>query len=151
MFAAVNMTVLDGLIVTWQAKLDRAFWRPITAIQLADTDGNPATVADPSWTPLLTTPNYPDYTSGYNVVIAATSRTLENIFGARLDLTLISTAVPGATRHYDSGTALRGDVVSARIWLGIHFRTADTAARTLGVDLADWADCHYFRPTGRHG
>ncbi|MFI5893585.1 vanadium-dependent haloperoxidase [Actinoplanes sp. NPDC051513] len=151
MFAAVDMTVLDALIVTWQAKLDRAYWRPITAVQLADTDGNPATAADPAWTPLLTTPNYPDYVSGYNAVIAASSRALEHVVGARLNLTLVSTAAPGATRHYDSGTALRGDVVDARIWLGIHFRTADTVARTLGIDLADWAARHYFRPTARHG
>jgi hypothetical protein len=150
MFAAVDMTALDALIVTWQTKLDRAYWRPITAIQLADTDGNPATTADPAWTPLLTTPNYPDYVSGYNAVIASSSRALENVVGARLNLTLTSTAVPGVTRHYDSGTALRADVVDARIWLGIHFRTADVAARTLGVDLADWAACHYFRPTGHH-
>ncbi|WP_433292277.1 vanadium-dependent haloperoxidase [Actinoplanes sp. CA-030573] len=151
MFAAVDMTALDALIVCWQAKLDRAFWRPITAIQLADTDGNPATTADPAWAPLLTTPNYPDYISGYNVVIAASSRALEHVVGPRLNLTLTSTAVPGATRHYDSGAVLRGDVVDARIWLGIHFRTADTAARAVGVDLADWASRHYFRGTSHSG
>ena len=151
MFAAVDMTALDALIVAWQTKLDRAYWRPITAIQLADTDGNPATAPDPAWTPLLTTPPYPDYVSGYNAVIAASSRALEHVVGPHLDLTLISTAVPGSVRHYDDGAALRGDVVNARIWLGIHFRTADTEARTLGVDVADWASRHYFRPTGRHG
>ncbi|MFC7530899.1 vanadium-dependent haloperoxidase [Actinoplanes sp. GCM10030250] len=151
MFAAVVMTTADALIVTWQSKLEHAYWRPITAIQLADTDGNPDTAADPAWTPLLVTPNYPDYVSGYNAVIAASSRALENVVGRRLNLTLGSTAVPGATRHYESGTALRADVVNARIWLGIHFRTADTAARTLGVDLADWSSRHYFRPAARHG
>jgi len=58
--------------------------------------------------------------------------------------------VPGTVRQYHSGTALRADVVDARIWLGIHFRFADTAARTLGVDLADWALDHYFRPVRHH-
>ncbi len=150
MFAAVDMAVADSLITAWQAKLVRGYWRPITAIQLADTDGNAATAPDPGWTPLLTTPNYPDYVSGYNVVIAAGSRALDRLFGPnRLDLTLVSTAVPGATRHYDSGAALRADVVDARIWLGIHFRTADTAARTMGVGIADWTADRYFRPTGR--
>jgi hypothetical protein len=151
MFAAVTMTVADALITTWQAKLVYGIWRPITAIQLADTDGNPATAADPSWTPLLVTPPYPDYVSGYNSVAASASRVLENLFGPRrLDLTLTSTAVPGAVRHYDSGRALRSDVVDARILLGIHFRFADTAARTLGVDLADWTLDHYFQPAGLH-
>jgi hypothetical protein len=150
MFAAVDMTVLDALITTWQAKLVRGYWRPITAIQLADTDGNDATIPDPAWTPLLVTPNYPDYVSGYNAVIASASRVLDHLFGPRsLNLTLISTAVPGATRHYDSGAALRADVVDARIWLGIHFRTADTAARTMGVGIADWTMDRYFRPARR--
>jgi hypothetical protein len=150
MFAAVTMTVCDALITTWQSKLVYGIWRPITAIQLADTDGNPATAADPSWTPLLTTPPYPDYVSGYNVVTASASKTLEELFGPRLNLTLTSTAVPGTVRQYRSGRALRAEVVDARIWLGIHFRFADTAARTLGVDLAEWALDHYFRPVRHH-
>jgi hypothetical protein len=145
MFAAVNMTVLDALITTWQAKLVWAYWRPITAIQLADSDGNPATAPDPAWTPLLVTPNYPDYVGGYNAVIASASRALEHVVGSHLDLTLTSTAVPGETRHYDSGRQLRSDVVDARILLGIHFRTADVEARTLGVDVADYASRHYFQ------
>ncbi|MET0416459.1 MAG: vanadium-dependent haloperoxidase [Actinoplanes sp.] len=147
MFAAVHLAIADGVIVTWESKLDRAYWRPSTAIQLADTDGNPATVADPSWTPLIAEPPYPDYVSGYNVVIAAFSRALEHVVGPRLNLTLISTAVPGAVRQYRGGAELRADVVDARIWLGIHFRTADTAARTLGIDIADWASRRYLRPT----
>ncbi|MCY1145516.1 vanadium-dependent haloperoxidase [Actinoplanes sp. Pm04-4] len=146
MFAATAMTTADVAILTWRSKLVRAYWRPITAIQLAGTDGNPATTADPAWTPLIVTPNYPDYVSGYNTVIAASTRALEHVVGPRLDLTLTSTAVPGEVRHYRGGASLRADVVDARIWLGIHFRTADTAARTLGIDLADWVARHYFQP-----
>jgi hypothetical protein len=59
---------------------------------------------------------------------------------------LISTAVPGAVRHYDSGRAERRDVVDARVWLGIHFRFADTAARDMGGRLTDWTLDHYFQP-----
>jgi hypothetical protein len=152
MFAAVDMSVNDALITTWRAKLFYGVWRPSTAIQLADTDGNPATVADPSWTPLLVNPPYPDYTSGYNAVIASASGALEELFGRRhLDITLISTAVPGAVRHYDSGQALRADVVNARVWLGIHFRFADVAARNIGTHLADWTLDHNFQPVENHG
>jgi hypothetical protein len=132
-------------------RADIGIWRPSTAIQLADTDGNPATTADPTWTPLLVNPPYPDYVSGYNAVAASATRALEDLFGRRhLDLTLISTAVPGATRHYNSGRALRRDVVAARVWLGIHFRFADVAARNLGVGLADWTLHHYFQPVKQH-
>jgi hypothetical protein len=61
-------------------------------------------------------------------------------------MTLTSTAVPGAVRQYDSGRAVRADVVNARVWLGIHFRFADVAARNLSVPLADWTLGHYFQP-----
>ena len=152
MFAAVDMTVSDALITVWRAKLFYGIWRPSTAIQLADTDGNPATTADPTWTPLLVNPPYPDYVSGYNSYTASLTRALEMLFGrGHLDLTLTSTAVPGATRHYNSGQALRADVVNARVWLGIHFRFADVAARNLGVSLADWTLRHYFQPVKHHG
>ena len=152
MFAAVNMTVSDAIITAWRAKLFYGIWRPSTAIQLADTDGNPATTADPTWTPLLVNPPYPDYVSGYNSYTASLTRALEKLFGrGHLDLTLTSTAVPGATRHYNSGQALRADVVNARVWLGIHFRSADVAARNLGVSLADWTLRHYFQPVKHHG
>jgi hypothetical protein len=147
MFAAVSTTVSDSLITVWQAKLFYGEWRPITAIQLADTDGNPATGADPNWLPLLTTPPYPDYPSGYAVVAAAATRALEKVFGTDdLNLTLISTAVPGAVRHYETGSQVRSDVVDARVWLGIHFRFADTASRDVGIRLTDWALQRYFAP-----
>jgi hypothetical protein len=152
MFAAVDMSVSDALTTAWQAKLTYGVWRPSTAIQLADTDGNPRTAADPNWSPLLPNPPYPDYVSGYNVVIASASRALEGLFGRHdLNLTLTSTAVPDVTRHYDSGRALRADVVDARVLLGIHFRFADVAARDLGVGLAGWTLAHYFRPVSNHG
>jgi hypothetical protein len=83
MFAAVDMTVSDALITTWRAKLFYGIWRPSTAIQLADTDGNPATTADPAWMPLLVNPPYTDYVSGYNAVTASATRALEDLFGRR--------------------------------------------------------------------
>jgi hypothetical protein len=80
MFAAIDMSVADALITVWRVKYDDGFWRPITAINLADTDGNPATVADPTWVPLLTTPPYPEYPSGYNVVNSTVTHGLEELF-----------------------------------------------------------------------
>jgi hypothetical protein len=147
MFAAVGMSSADALISVWRAKYDHGYWRPITAIHLADSDGNPATVADPAWTPLLTTPPYPEYPSGYNVVNSTVTHGLEGLFRTRhLQLTLISTAMPGVTRSYDSGRALRRDAIDARVWLGIHFRFADTAASEMGRRLTAWTLDHYFRP-----
>jgi hypothetical protein len=150
MFAAVDMTVADTIISVWHSKYLYGFWRPVTAINLADTDGNPATTADPSWAPLLATPPYPDYVSGYSAYTAAFSAALEALFGTHhLRLTLTSTAVPDI-RSYDSGEQLRSDVVNARIWLGIHFRFADTAARRMGVAVANWTLERFFQPTHQH-
>jgi hypothetical protein len=147
MFAAIDMSLADAEISVWYAKYVDGFWRPITAINLAGTDGNPATVADPTWVPLLTTPPYPEYPSGYNVVNSTVTHGLENLFRTRhLQLTLGSTSVPGVQRHYDSGRVLRRDVVDARVWLGIHFRFADTAAREIGRQLTAWTLDHYFQP-----
>ena len=152
MFAAVNMSVADALITVWHAKYIYGFWRPITAINLADTDGNPNTIADPSWVPMIANPNYPEYPSGYNAYNSTLTHGIENLFQTRhVQLTLISTAVPGVQRFYDSGRALRQDVVNARIWLGIHFRTADTASRKIGRQLAAWTIENYFQPVGGRG
>jgi len=150
MYAATNVSAVDALMTVWRAKLFYGLWRPITAINLADTDGNPATAADPSWVPLVTTPAYPEYSSGYNVLTAAYTGGLAKLFGTdRLNLNLTSTAVPGVARHYDTGAAVRADVVDARVWLGFHFRFADIASRDLGLRLVDWTTSRYFLPVDR--
>jgi hypothetical protein len=147
MFAAVDMSMGDAVITVWHAKYRHGYWRPVTAINLADTDGNPATSPDASRVSLFPSPAYPEYPSGYVSVAATASHALAEVLGTRhLRLTLTSTAVPGVTRQYDSGRELRRDVVNARVWLGIHFRFADTAASDLGVRLADWAAGHWFEP-----
>ena len=89
LFAAVNMSVADAAITCWDCKVHYGFWRPITAIQLADEDGNPATTADPAWEPLIPNPPYPDYTSGLNAVIGSATRALTRVLGTdRIDLTI---------------------------------------------------------------
>jgi hypothetical protein len=149
MFAAVNTSIADALIAIWHAKVHYGFWRPITAINLADTDGNPDTDVNASWVPLLTTPPYPDYVSGYSGVTGAFTRSLQRTLGTRdLDVTLHSTAVPGAERQYARAGALNDAVIDARIWLGIHFRFADTAGVTMGQRTASWVLNHAFLPVG---
>ena len=152
MFAAIDMSVADAEITVWHAKYIHGLWRPVTAIGLADTDGNPATSPDPTWAPMITTPPYPEYPSGYNAFNSTVAHGLQNLFQTRhLQLTLTSTAAPGVQRHYDCGGALLQDVVDARVWQGIHFRTADTAARDVGEQLAAWTLDHYFQPVHQEG
>jgi len=152
MFAAVDMTLADTAISVWYSKYRYGFWRPVTGITLADTDGNPATTADPTWAPLLPTPPYPDFVSGYSGATGAFTAALGEVLDTRrLKLTLGSTAVPGVTRSYESARTLNADVVDARIWLGIHYRFADTLGLRMGQQVADWAADRYFHPVrGRH-
>jgi hypothetical protein len=146
LFAAVDMSIADTAITTWACKLNFAYWRPITAIQLADEDGNPDTIPDPAWEPLVVNPPYAEYSSGLTSVVGATSRALTRVLGTgRIDLMLTSTAA-GVTRHYEHARELNSDAVEARIWSGIHFRTADVVGNKLGKNVADWVLDRYFAP-----
>ncbi|MGW1540488.1 vanadium-dependent haloperoxidase [Streptomyces sp. NPDC002309] len=148
LFAAANTSATDAVVAAWDAKLHYGLWRPITAIHLADTDGNPATTADPQWQPLLVTPPHPDYVSGHAAVAGAVTQTLSGLLGTtRLDLTFFSEAT-GTTRHYAYADRINEDMIDARVWAGIHFRSADVAGCRAGSRIGVWAVTHYFRPLG---
>ena len=149
LLAAADMSIADAVIGAWNGKLHYLWWRPITAIRSAADDGNPATTADPTWEPLVINPPYPDYPSGLCNVMGAMSRAVTRILGdGTIDLNLVSTAagLPGApiARHYATAAALNTDAIDARVWSGIHFRTADSVATQMGIQTADWALDHYF-------
>ena len=115
-FGAVDMSITDSIIAVWDSKYHYGYWRPITAIQLADTDGNPDTVADTAWEPLVATPPYPDYVSGFNGVTGALTRSLSRILGhGQVDLNITSVAA-GVTRHYETASALNQDGIDGRVW-----------------------------------
>ena len=148
LFALVNLAMTDAVITAWDTKLHFAFWRPITAIQQGDNDGNPDTAGDPTWLPLIPTPNYPDYTSGANNVTGAATRAFALFFGSdEMDFTLHTTnaAAPVQTFDYHRFSDVAHDVVSARIWEGIHFRFADVQARKQGRHVAQWVFGHFLR------
>ena len=141
MFAAVDLSLADALIVVWKAKYHYGWWRPITAIRESGLT---------TWTPLITTPPYPDWPSGMSSVIGALSTGLTLMNGA-VDLNITSTAggLPGPplTRHYQTASQIQTDVINARVWSGIHFRTADEAGVAIGTKVASWALAHYFAPS----
>jgi hypothetical protein len=146
-FGLLSTSMADAAVSCWRAKYDLPLWRPITAIRLADTDGNPATAADPAWTPLVQTPPYADYTSGHACLSGAAAGTFGHLFGRRgLDLVLSATTT-GTTRHYDSLAALQRDTQNARIWLGLHFRRAMIDGWRIGDGSAAWMVAHELRPT----
>jgi hypothetical protein len=152
LFALANMAGADALITGWDSKVTYVFWRPITAIREGANDGNPFTSADPTWQPLVNTPNYPDYTSGANSIVAAMTRSLAMFFGSDrgpFEVTSLHPLAVQKTRVYARFSDAADDVVEARIYLGIHFRFADVAARRQGEKVAEHAFDHFLLPLDR--
>ena len=135
----------------WETKLHYNYWRPVTAIHDAADDGNPDTEADADWKPLLNTPPYPDYSSGANTVTAAMTRTMELFFGTDEKTFTVTSNVAALPLDKRARTFTRfsdaaSEVVEARIYLGYHFRFADTAAREAGERVAKWTFTHELKP-----
>ena len=145
LFALANMAAADAVINAWDNKLYWNFWRPITAIQEGDKDGNPRTEGDASWLPFLPTPPYPEYTSGANNLTGAMTRTLAHLFGDKTTFSVFS-AVAMVTKTYHRFSEMADDVVDARVYQGIHFRFGDVVGRRQGVRSSDWAVSHFLRP-----
>ena len=151
-FAALfNLAIADATITAWDSKRHFVFWRPVTAIQEGDNDGNPDTIGDPDWQPFINTPNYPEYTSGANNVTGAWTRSLALFFGTdEMDFTLHTTnaSAPVQTVDYHRFSDVAHDVVNVRIWQGIHFRPADVQGRKQGRHVAQWVFGHFLRSVG---
>jgi hypothetical protein len=149
LFALVNLSMADAIITSWDNKVAYNFWRPITAIRLGNDDTNPWTIGDPDWQPLINTPNYPDYTSGANNITGAATRALALFFGTDEMTFTVTTTNPMAiqqTRDYCRFSDAAEDVVTARVYEGIHFRFADAEARKQGRRVAQWVFGHFLKP-----
>jgi hypothetical protein len=157
LFAMENLAAADAAIGCWNDKYYWQFWRPITAIREADTDGNPATVADPTWLPLfdpatpvchlpaLVTPPFPDHPSGHACATSAFVHTLQNFFRTdRIAFSAFSNK-SCTTRSFDRFSDALKEVIDARVWAGIHFRTADVQGAVLGNKVAHYLERHYFQ------
>ena len=119
------------------SEISLCFLGPITAIRLGSTDGNPDTTEDAGWTPLLITPAHPDYPSGHATVSPAAAKVLTSYFDENTDLTLTSETTPGVERNYHSFTQAVQEAFDARIYGGIHFRTACQDGRATGDQVGD--------------
>jgi PAP2 superfamily len=159
LFAMDDLAAADGFIGCYNDKYYWKFWRPVTAIREADTDGNPATEADPSWTPLfdpstpqfgppLSTPPFPDHPSAHSCGTSAIVRTMQEFFGT--DKIAFSAFSPRTrtTRSFERLSDALKEVIDARVWGGIHFRTADVQGAVLGKKVANYLAKHYFQPVG---
>jgi hypothetical protein len=148
--AMTSMATADSAINCFAEKGRWGFWRPTSAIQLADTDGNDATEPDTGWTSLLPLPPYADEPSGANCFFSGLMNSAKAFFGsdaAEFDIVspgLAGVAGSGSTRHYSHFTDVIPDVIDARVFGGLHFRTADVHGALLGQSVAGYVDAHFF-------
>lgn len=131
-FALLHFAVADGFIAGFDAKYEHRFWRPVTAIHAAATDGNPLTEADAAWQPLLVTPPVPDYPSTHTVLGWAAAEVLIDVFGDRVRYSATSLTLPGVTRHYRGFSQAAQENGLSRLYAGIHFRHAIKDGRRQG-------------------
>jgi membrane-associated phospholipid phosphatase len=147
--AALNIAMADAGIACWEAKYYYVAWRPVTAIRLADSDGNPATIEDPSWTPLLVTPAHPEYPSGHSTFSAAAATVLAHYFGKNSSFIVDSDVLPGVVRSFPNFSAAVAEIVDARVFAGIHFRTACDDGQATGTEVAKYVLHNAFQRANR--
>jgi hypothetical protein len=147
MFALLNMVMVDGLIASWDAKYLYSSWRPITAIQLAETDGNATTQGDAAWTPLAITPPFPEYDSLHGVQSGAAGQVLSRVLGANIGFDTCSSTLPVGNcgeaspklRHYSSFSQAVNESGISRILVGANFRKAVNEGLRHGLKIGNRA------------
>ena len=163
--AMVNTVSADALMSVLNAKYRFLFWRPVTAINptavTADgfgpvpgfDDGNPGTIEDPGWQPLITTPNHPEYPAAHGTNTSAMAEVFSEFLGTdNIDLDIHgfdAAGLPGnldAVHHFDTAAQLREEVINARLWGGIHYRRSSEAGVHLGLKVAHYGLKHAFKP-----
>ena len=151
LFALAETALADAQIACWDSKYFYNFWRPITAIHLGDQDGNPATVVDSAWQPLINTPNFPEYPSGHADISGAVSHMLRLFFGTdavSFQMTTTSVLAQQKTRSFTRFSQAEQEVIDARVYVGFHYRNSDVTAAAQGRRVANWVFEHYLRRVG---
>jgi hypothetical protein len=143
-FALVNMALSDAGVAVFDTKYHYVFWRPETAIHLADTDDNPRTVADPSFVPFITTPCFPSYPSAHGTLSNAAREVLDRLYGDRHRSITISSATLGITLSYRTLRAITDDIADARVYGGIHFRFDQDEGAEQGRRVGEYIYRHYL-------
>jgi hypothetical protein len=146
LFALLNMAMADSLVAGFEAKYAVNSWRPVTAIRNAGLAGNAAIAADPAWEPLLVTPPHQEYPSAHSLGAGAAVAVLQHVFeGDRLATSYVYPPL-GVALRWDSFSQIAREVEDARVWGGIHYRTAVEHGTQLGRQIGEYAVRHAMRP-----
>jgi hypothetical protein len=149
LFALLNVAMADAAICAWNAKYTYDFWRPVTAIRNGESDGNPATIGDPTWSSFIATPPFPDYVSGHSTFSGAASTVLAAFYGTdAITFTTGSDFLPGVIRRFTSFSAAAREAAVSRLYGGIHFRSANEDGLEAGIAIGEWTFTHFMQPKG---
>ncbi len=152
LFAMGDLVDSDAGIACFDSKYHYLFWRPIMAIRNAQIDGNPATQPDPTWTPLLVTPNHPEYPAAHTCITGAEAEMYATLLGShRINVTIHGSAdgTPNdwaAVQTFRTANDLDREVVNARVWAGLHYRGSALEGLELARKVARWTLQRYFQP-----
>ncbi|MDP9259418.1 MAG: vanadium-dependent haloperoxidase [Actinomycetota bacterium] len=148
LFATLDLSIADSAIAFYDAKYTYQLWRPVTAIRLADSDGNTQTTGDPNWLPLAgNTPADPSYPGAHSTISAAASEILARYYGDHERFSVTSPALPGVTRSFTSFSAAAQEAGLSRIYAGVHTRLDHRAGLRLGLDVAHFVLHNALLPT----
>jgi hypothetical protein len=147
MLAMAHVSGGDAMIACFDAKYFFWFWRPWLAIPQADTDGNAATISDPTWRPLGATPNFPEFPSAHACHSTAVAEALGDFFGTDKITFSLYSRITQTTRTYRSFSDVFKEVDLARVLVGFHFRNSDQQGTTLGRKVGRYVADHFFQPT----
>ncbi len=138
LFALLAMATADSQIIAFDEKYKRPFWRPITAIRAAVDLNIPGLEGDPGWEPLTVTPPQPDYPSAHCIFSGAAEAVLRAFFGTdEVDVSVTALGPFGVIRTYRKFSEMMQEVENARVWSGIHFRTADRDGVAVGRKIGE--------------
>ncbi|MGZ4409332.1 MAG: vanadium-dependent haloperoxidase [Gaiellaceae bacterium] len=151
LLAMGDMVGADAGIACMDSKYHYLLWRPVTAIRNADLDTNPATTPNASWSPLLTTPNHPEYPSAHGCVSSAITQVLASVLKTQTINIDVHGATGGGTtltttQHFNTAQDLLQNVADARVWAGLHYRFSTTAGVNLGAQVSQYDLQHNFLP-----
>ena len=143
----MNIAEADAAIIAWDCKYAFNFWRPVSAIHNADTDDNPDTLSDPTWSPFLVTPNFPEYISGHSTFSGAAAAVLAVFYGSDdIPFTTGSEDLPGVVRSFNSFSQAAEEAGMSRIYGGIHFMSANLNGLASGAGLGGYVAKNFLLP-----
>ncbi|HEX9162995.1 MAG TPA: vanadium-dependent haloperoxidase [Thermoanaerobaculia bacterium] len=150
LFALVYLSTGDALISVFDSKFHYGRWRPVTAIRLGDTDGNPATDPDPAWVPLAPTPAHPEYPAAHGAFTGALAEALRQFFGTKNVTITLTSAVTNTSHTFNNTDDLVSEIILGRIFGGMHFRTSVERGLVMGRQAAHFVATHALRPVHRN-